>query len=802
MKQFLLLIPCILALFLVNSCQDSPGKNHTEKTEYEFDGGDQILYINASKYGSPTPETFVYMQNKRGIRAEYCLDRSSLELWVSPLAGKSIHYQDRNWSNRDDHTMLFDRIKIPGFPLSDFDSCDYDPFHLVLYYKNNTLHLSQVYSEPSIMVWFEKPGHIDFKVNADLIGRTPKSLVVEEEDRGRNFEFSLFLGQGEGQLVHQPVLDENRSIHARAELADNQFVLISGELASERVSTMAKKYAQKGIDEILAENDRQIEKALQPGTFTLNGHDEMQKLLAVNKRVVHSLQDFSGIMRTTSQYIYYLLWYRDAGVNSTFLSYTGWAEPAMQNANIVLQNPNISKEEPAGKFFGQLMGGPLSKWEEDGLYFVVWPAFAYYTQTGDDKFCKGGYLENMEAGMKWLEDYCFDEEMGLFGRYFANETPFKGSHDFGFDYATGAPTGKWIIEHEGKPVVRTYDYYINLYNYNVYLMLAAMTEGEKSENYLQKAKSLEEKMRPFYAYDDEMPSYGYVETEDGAKELVDWDAIDHTDFLWPASIAMFHPNVPKVDKRMRTGMYRYLRQEPKGNFICAYNSVLTAMDTKVFPEDSIMAALEYLVPQSTRPGKYRPMPYAIPEMVDELDGHPFHDVRPIGYSISPWMSAVTNLGVRRLPFGIAMRPTKSLSSIKRYTYQQGFLDIDYSGQGENIKSLSINGKKLEGSLQVPLSWLTKGSNKVVVEMDKGAKPVNLLVSSTVQLNDIKKNQGNTSYQVKAYGHNVLVFENLDKNIILTDQAGSQLETETSQVEGFSHVYFEGQGIYDVLLASE
>jgi hypothetical protein len=39
-------------------------------------------------------------------------------------------------------------------------------------------------------------------------------------------------------------------------------------------------------------------------------------------------------------------------------------------------------------------------------------------------------------------------------------------------------------------------------------------------------------------------------------------------------------------------------------------------------------ALDYLAPQSVRPGKYIPMAYTIPELVDVEDGQPFHDVRP------------------------------------------------------------------------------------------------------------------------------------------------------------------------------
>lgn len=789
-KPYLLTLACLL-LF---SCNSNVNNKTYAEDNYEIKGDEAILYMNASKYGAPNPETFVYMQNKRGIRAEYNIDRSALELWISPLAGKSVKYQDRNWSNRDDHTMLFDRINIADMPFNYFDSCQYDPFHLKLYYKNNVMHLSQVYSEPSILIWFDKPGSIDFKVNADIIDTSATSLIVEEVDRGRKFEFSLFLGNGDGNINHALAYDNNRSVYARANLSAGQYVMISGELASENVAVIARKNSELDINDILNENEKQISAAVSHGNFKLNGHQEMQKLLGINKRVVHSLQDFSGMMRTTSQYIYYLLWYRDAGKNSCFLGYSGMADVVGANANVVLQNPNISFDKPKGKFFGQIMAGPLSKWEEDGLYFVVWPAFTHWTQTGDNKFTKGIYMENMEAGMKWLEDYCFDEQMGLFGRYFANETPFKGSHDFGYDLATGAPTGKWIIEYNGKTIVRTYDYYINIYNYNIYLMLSAMTQGKKSATYLAKAKALERNMMPMYNFDDNMPSYGYVETEDGVKELVKWDDIDHTDFLWPASVALFHPNLPSVDKKMRSGMYRNIREEPKGNFICAYNAVLASLDTKIYPEDSIMEALEYLVPQSIRPGKYRPMPYTIPEMVDETDGHPFHDVRPIGYSISPWIAAITNLGLKRLPFGIALRPNKSLQNISAYQYRNGVLHISFTGKGKYITSIIINGNTLNGTLQLPLNMVKPNDNIIEVSLGE-EKPANLLISSTIQLNK----QENNTYKVQAFGQNVVVFENLNKKITITNSNNAEVEHNIQKLDNLTYIDFEGTGEFNIRL---
>ena len=107
----------------------------------------------------------------------------------------------------------------------------------------------------------------------------------------------------------------------------------------------------------------------------------MQRLLETNRRFALSMQDRNGFMRSTNQYIYYLMWFRDGGMNTAHLAMTGWPDPARQHVPFALANPNVSLEEPKGRFFGQVMGGSITKWQEDGLFYVVWPAFLHWTQT-------------------------------------------------------------------------------------------------------------------------------------------------------------------------------------------------------------------------------------------------------------------------------------------------------------------------------------------------------------------------------------------------------------------------------------
>jgi len=58
-------------------------------------------------------EASILLHSRMGIRIEYNLHRSTLALWISPQAGKSVDCRDRNFSCRDDHTDIFDSIWLP-----------------------------------------------------------------------------------------------------------------------------------------------------------------------------------------------------------------------------------------------------------------------------------------------------------------------------------------------------------------------------------------------------------------------------------------------------------------------------------------------------------------------------------------------------------------------------------------------------------------------------------------------------------------------------------------------------------------
>ncbi|TAH25740.1 MAG: hypothetical protein EAZ07_06090 [Cytophagales bacterium] len=797
MKKINYLLTFWIAAHII-SCEQKKLETSLEKETFKSIEEDNPYTTTVSQWGSKNTESFVFLHSPAGLRIEYNLDRQLLQLWINPLSGKSIDYKDRNFSNRDDHTNVFDKITIPNIKLDDFDHCDYDAFHSKLYFKSGqVMHLLSHYEKPSVVLWFEKEEYVDFKSenSSVLTEATPTSFGISHTNRERNFTFVASIGTGKGQFQHQLEVEKGRSVYTRAHLSANQTLIISGELVSEQVMNFTKEIASLPLETLISQNEAKINIDLETGKIGVRNNPELQKLIDINKRYALSVQDKKGLMRSAIQYIYYLLWYRDNGMNVNHLSYSGWAGPVQKSNPVLLANPNFSKQYPNQKFYGQLLGGSISKWEEDGTFYAIWCAFTEWTQTGNTEHISGKNLETLESSMSWLEKYCFDEKQGLFGRYYYCESPLKNSRDEGWDNANGSPSQKWPAIYEKDSIVRAYDLYINLLNYSCYAMLSSVTIGEKADNYMLKAKKLEQKIGILFG-NDVLPSYGKLLTSTGKMVTSVPYGMDQTDYVWAMSLPPFFPNYDVQLENARWALYKNLRTKPEGYFFAGYCSVLRNMDPSLYPEDSLMAALQYLIPQSIRAGKYLVMPYAMPEIVDVKDGNPFHDVRPITFSIGPFTAALSNLGVRRLPYGLAVRGTKYLNKIEKYDYQGMQIDFTFDAQSKT-NAVTIDGVLLSHSLQLPMNMMNNKNPKILVSGNTFGITNTILISSTLILKEIKTIDNKISYIVEAKGANQLVFQNIKNKIQISNEKGEIITATETKNKQTTYLRFEGKGIFNV-----
>ena len=746
-------------------------------------------------------DTFVQMHNRRGLRIELDLDKKALELWISPRAGESLDYRDRNFSNRDDHTRVFDRIALPRLPeRRDFVGCDYDPFHSVVRYKDQVLHLATLFDRPVVLVWFEQPSFVDLKTDKQdrLVTRGDRLFDVEHPDRGRSFRFAAALGDG-GRFLQQRDVDAGRSTFARAELAAGQVLAIAGELAAEPVSAWAQEAAATPKAQLVSQTETRVDAALARGRARLRGRPELQRVLDLNRRVLLSMQDESGAVRAAIKYIYYLIWVRDGGIINVPAAYSGWVDPLARWTGFLLANPTVSEHEPKGRFFGQLVNGRITKWQEDGLFYAVWSAFTHFSQTGDARYASGEGVAVLRDATDWLERHTFDRDKGLFGRYYDGETPLSDSRGDGWDDAVGSPADRFRTELRGRVVTRSYDLNANLYAWGCYVMLAALDAPHAGE-YLDKARALEAKLRPWLARSDRLPDYGELRTREGDPiRATPWE-MGMGDYLWAVTLTPFAGEVfdlgPLRERLLRERAADTPAPTGPTTFLASHFPLLASLDTETDDEQAILAELDRFVPQAVRPGRYLPMPYTAPEVAGIEDGHPYHDVRPQAFSVGPWLWAVANLGLRRLPLGIAARPTSALYGIDAYEYRGSLIDVRFAGRG-GIESIAVNGELIAHTLQVPEARLVPGRNTLAVGLGPRPLASPVLSSSTVRLRSVGASRGGASYQVEGYGRNVLVFRGRPR-VELKDASGGAVRVTARAVEKHTAFEFEGRGSFQVL----
>jgi hypothetical protein len=757
--------------------------------------GEENPYASTFAAEGTAADTLLLMHNRRGLRIELDLDKRALDLWISPGAGRSLDYRDRNFSNRDDHTSVFDRIGFPRLERAAFQGCDYDPFVSVLRFRDQTLHIATLFDRPVVLVWFGRPSAVDLKADKQdrLVTRTERAFEIEHPDRGRSFRFAAALGPGEGVFEHQRDVDAGRSSYARAILAPGQVLALAGELESEPVREWAREAADTPVERSLREVESRVEAALAPGRIRLRGRPELQRLLDINRRAVLSMQDESGAIRAAVKYIYYLIWVRDGAVTTVPAAYAGWSDPLTRWTRFLLANPAVTEYEPRGRFFGQLVNGKITKWEEDGLFYAVWSAFAEFSQTGDRSAVSPEHLEVLREATDWLERYAFDRSRGLFGRYHDGETPFTGSRGDGWDDAVGSPTERFRVEVRGRTVTRSYDLPTNLQLWGVYRMLAAM-DAERAAGWEAKARALEARLRPWLASRDALPGYGELSTVEGDSLRATLFEIGLGDSLWALCLTPFAGEVFDLAAlRRRLALDDEVRK--KSPYLATQLSLAGSLDTEWGDEATILAALDRATPEAARPGRYLPMAYAAPEVLGVEDGHPYHDVRPQAFSIGPWLWATANLGVRRLPFGVAVRANSALEGIDGYEYRRSRIDLRCEGQGA-IEQIILNGRPLAHTLQIPEWLLVEGTNTLTIRQGADALAGPVLASSTVRLESVEEQGRASVYRLEAFGASVLVFRGRPA-VDVRDDTGRRVAVTSRTSAGHTAIVFEGRGRYQV-----
>ncbi|MGF1449858.1 MAG: hypothetical protein ACFB20_10635 [Opitutales bacterium] len=713
----------------------------------------------------PAPEhpTLVLMHNPAALRIEYCVDDGSLHLWWSPKAGQSFDARWRNYSNRDDHLNVFESITLRGLDLERFAGCDYGPYHSVLRYAGQRVHLATVAEHPVILLWGEKPLTVDLKTGRhDSVVRATEHVweIAREEPAGA-FRFVAMTDNMQRAFAHQVVSEQWRRHYLRADLEAGQVLALGADEADTDLKERLKAIVADPAG-ALAHSQRRVAEDCDEGVWEAPESPASTELRTLTQQSLHSCIDHSGALRASIKAIYYLIWVRDSAFCFGYQAAAGWTHRLEAWVRLLLANPTRF-EEPGmpPKLFAQLVSARFGKAEEDGIYYASWSVFTLWTQTGSALAQAPETLTLLTECIDHFDTYTWDDARGLVGGRFADESPVNGARDCGYDHAIGEPTG---TEHgftcDGQMVARSYDIYINLLAHAAWTQVAALldaSEPARATRYRERAAQLWTKLAAFFDGTEALPPYGEMLLESGdrtvAKPLGQSVTAAKSVYVWALTLPTFAP-IPGIDG-IRRKLLRTLMAEPDGHWINGICATIAALDTWVCPESELVAAIEQITRQSGRSGTFLPMPGAMPEKFDAPQGNLYHDIRPQAFAQSAWLGACANLGVRRLPYGLAVRPSKWLKHLKRYAWRGRRLDFDFAC-GTERPQLVIDGEPAPHTLQLPEDRLSAETPQIALTEHVHHQP--LWLRSTVRLQRCEAvGSGKARYWLTAFGLSEIVF---------------------------------------------
>ncbi len=727
------------------------------------------------------------LNSPMGIRIDFNITRSELELWLSPQAKQSVDYGMRNFSNRDDHTRIFDRIHFPGLNPAEYYSIDYDPFHSVVRYENTAIHIVPLVDDPAVLLWVEGDDYLVIDLKSDkqdtILEQSEGCFVMAHPDRGLDLEFAAAAGPGRGSYQHQRHTDDGRSTYARFRLMPDQLFVLGGELASEHVRDSCKTLATSPIQELINKNEERVQQATAPGHVLFRNRPDWQAQFDLNKRVLFSAEDHGGWIPAALRAIYYLCWHFDSAIISSFAAQCGWPEYLRKWTQFELLNPTETPGPVPGRFFGQLVTGKMSKQEEWGLYCAVWSAFTHWTQTGSTEFMQGKYKANILECLDWMERCAYDPNMGAFGFWYRGEEPFEDSYDYGFDEAVGKAVSGGCASFDRVPIRRSYNFAGNLLNYNAYIMLGAMLDGDERDPMFAKADALAIFLKR--AIDENFSQL--VRLADGTLRAdpmpKGWKtgSMFSPDYSWVPTV-LSEERVGKIDG-IRNGEERFVHQ-------VLLNYVMR--DPAVMGSDDFVEFMDIFLPQCRRAGEYLQMPGTVIENVNCPDGS-YHDNRPQVFATSLMNATMMGTALRRFPFGIAVRANNFVETITGYEYQGRTLKLEFAGAGPAC-SLTIGKTRLNRTLQVPEELLEQ-SNEITVEMHENSSGISWMGSS-VRLLRADEEEDACRWHVQAYGRNAIFFDGRPAAIAIV-QDEQEVPLRITQAHGWCYVDFDGNGEFSV-----
>ena len=671
------------------------------------------------------------LQNRCGNRLTLMVheDRSEIECVYKPNASRRKDFRARNFSNRDNQTELFRSLVLPDLRASYIQDFGYDPYVTRIRITApslaaNTIALLNIVGENVFALSATHP--LTLCIRPRQAFRCSDGLLVEAfEDRG---EAILAFIAFEGFEANRYRVTEDGT-HV-LQICEGEVLLLGGEESESRMAAALQGLRGRSIEALIEQGEARLAPVFRKGQIRFRDPD-FPRVIDFNKRIIHSGMDEGGACFGALNRIYYLIWNRDGSQTAAMAARSGWPDLLRVWAPFILANPSVRRGpdgQPVAEWL-QMLGTRWTKAEDDGIYYAFASLFALLQTTGEDHLLDACDFDRLLDSLDHTVATRFDPAEGLFGSDVRGEADLRTSPNYGYDAVNGTMLHGAENPHDGLPAfARAYGLYHNTNLYNALRMAAVLIDAvphrhdrARRDRYLDLAERLAGTIRNRYVDARGIFHADYVRLLDGTMRWIaftDTDySPDHWEYAWAVSVGPFFPDLPAAIRSAGHVRDTWPSLKPYG--YCPWNTLSRMLKEYGLLEN---AGFREMLSDEVREARMLSTKYPMRDALTEYHGWT-EGWRPLPFSAGSFLWTATSLLLQSLPRGLAVRASDLVDQVRDFHHHSARIDVDAEGEGDTVRSWSLNGVEVPGSLQIPENLLRAGRNHLrVIRGEAPARP--------------------------------------------------------------------------------
>lgn len=726
----------------------------------------------------------IILQNRCGNRLTLMFKPTAtdLEFVYKPNAYRRKEFWARNFSNRDNQTVLFTQFSMPDIRSVDA-TYEYDPFVTRVKINSpslakNTLTVVNIADENAFVVSARSPlllaikPHVKFEVSNGLLTEkfTERGEEIVSFIKFDGFEQNRFRILADGTYILQ--------------VLENDVVLVGGEENSYQVNRVCEKYKNYTLAKLIERNEAIIKPELALSTIYTKNSD-FNKVLDINKRITYSMIDEGGATFGALSRCYYLMWVRDGSMSTSLMARSGFPTFTPKWTTMALNNPSLMRRDDGTIVpeFSQVLGTRWSKSEDDGVFYAALSLFSNIQTTGNMELLHTDGFQILLESIDRFFEKTWDNNRKMIGSDTRGETSLKSSPYYSYDVVNGEMYHNMTKGDVSETsIVRSFSLYNQVNSYNLLLMtkvlLSLNPEMDKgrSAHYSQMVNELQYTIKTKFKNASGTFYSGYELFSDGSEKWVPFGKdCDYWETAWASSLGPYFPD-PAVQLASSIEIRRDW-EEYRNYGYCPWNTLSrTLYEYGMSSVDYEKMLAEQIKDALTLTKKF-PMKGAVTEYQKEVEGW-----RALPFQVGALYYSLTGQIITSMPLGIGVRASNFVDSIANFKYKLALINAKQKGEGDVVKTYSINNKTMLHSLQIPTNLLRNGENIIEISRCKSSDTFRLY-SSTADLLACKQEGSKLAFEFYNPILTQLIFENLDraKSFFFTDKNGVKLPFVTSKI---------------------